>query len=157
MKESLLKLFETIGFFNVDPQETSDFQITNRPIQEGEYVIGAMNEFEKSCMVFLEMKNKEDDDLHKQMDELDESSEAFKKLYHKHYLLIESFEIVNRMMWASVNTRLKDAELASGVGFRDGNKVVAGVKSDEDEEEDDTSPFAMPGIGIMILGVKEKE
>lgn len=156
MKESLLKFFETIGFFKVDPQATSDFQITGQPIQEGENVIGEMNEFEKSCMVFFEMKRKEHEDLHKQMDELDESSEAFKKLDHKHYLLVKSSEIINEMMWFSVNTRLKDAELASGVGFRNGNKVVTVVKND-DEDDDDTSPFAMPGIGIMILGVKEKE
>ena len=161
MKEFLLDLFQTIGIFNID---ASDFQITDEPVKDGEKILGEMNEFEKSCMAFLEMKTKEDDDLGKQMEDLceieqmedlDESSESFKKLTHQHYLLTESMSIISKLMWHSVNTRFTDAEQYPQLGFRNGNKVVAILENDEDENEDEAAVFVSirNGSGLVLCRV----
>ena len=143
MKEILFQFFESIGFTQIDGTK---FNITNSPIEEGEKVIGDLNVFEKTCLMFLEGKKAEHKELHGQIEGC-ENVEDLTKMEHKHDLLDDTTSAVRGMMWTSIKSRIPREVGATGIGLKDGNKIVASFKEKEDECD------FLSSLGIMVIGM----
>lgn len=147
MQKLLLELFALIGLTSID---ATNYQVTDSPLEEGDKVIGEMNDLEKTCLMFLEQKKQEHKELHVKMDaETDEGSENYLKLQHEHHLLMEAMGTVKKVMWTSVASRFAPEKDSTGAAFRDGNKVVMTFG-----DKDDDMMSHMPGVTVIRIGRK---
>ncbi len=140
----LLNFFKSIGFETID---ISNFQITDAPMQEGEVVMGDMNELEKTCKAFLDQcQDKMEKLIEKRMlteDGSDDELTTEKDLS----VLDKAGDIVKGILWASIYQRFDVQKDSSGWGVREGNKVVKMPKKEKRSFSD------LPG-GLMIIGVR---
>lgn len=147
MKENLIALIQTTGVFDLDP---ANFETPKTPIKKGEKVLGEMNDLEKLCFAFLEIKRREHRALHDKIDNLYAGNfQELIGLNRKHYLLKQSIDLIRNLMWLSVGNRFELDMNATSFGLREGSQVV--LIYEETREEIDLPP----GI-LMILEMSRR-
>ncbi len=149
------KLFE--GYFlkelvNMEPVEEDE------EVGDNEEIIGDMNDLEKSCYAFLELNRKagkqkiadylkmlathinlEEEDLEEKISELQKDQKESEKI-------IEQMDLVKKIMWDSIESRLNTD--GSSIGIRKGFKIVVF----ESSPEVDKRVLVVSGISSMSPG-----
>jgi chemotaxis protein CheY-P-specific phosphatase CheC len=144
MEKMLLNFFKSIGFETID---ISNFQITNAPMQEGEVVMGDMNELEKTCSAFLDQCQDKTEKLIEKLMFTEDGSDDELATEKDLSVLNKAGDIVKGMLWASIYQRFDAQKDSSGWGLREGNKVVKMPKKEK---------RSLSGLQreFMIIGVR---
>lgn len=124
MKDSLLELFEKLGFFNKENQE---FIEPEEPVGPTENVVGEMNELEKTLFTFVCLAPEKCKEFHSR------NSTSEEALAHIQYH--ESVKLADKMLWVSIRSRYPEPLEASGMGIRKGFVIVEKYEQEESQRE----------------------
>lgn len=119
MKELFEKFLGELGFFTNFEQHVEP----DSAVEEGEKVIGEMNEMEKCLFTLIDLKRKEHHDLIDRIRLIEtKEEEVALAIEHEQNHLVEQF--ATSIMWSSIKSRLKTSSDSTGVGVRKGFVIV---------------------------------
>lgn len=148
MKELLKKFLQDLGLFTDHENHTEPEQ----EVEEGEKVIGEMNDLEKGCFTFLSEKSKEHEEISEKGLELllcsdeEEVKKQMEELKYRHQKIHKAMNVARSIMWASIEDRFSTSEGSTCTGVRKGFKIVEIFE----DETHSISGMVIPGLGMMI-------
>jgi hypothetical protein len=144
MKEMLLALLEQMGLFPnfkkyVDPEQ---------PVAEGEKILGEMNDLEKGMYTLMDKKDKECEEIKEKAVDLLLSDKKIgkgvaEKLDKQHSMIHATKDFAQKILWASIRSRVERTEGYDTLGLRKDFKIV------ESKGEKERGP----SIGIISIGM----